>query len=48
MRIHVRAMIVEIRPFDSFVVVKVRETLPGEFPDEESNDTDDGYAARDR
>jgi hypothetical protein len=29
-------------------VVKICEAFPGEFPDEESNDTDDSYAACDR
>jgi hypothetical protein len=49
MRIYVSSsMVVEIRPFDGFVVIKVGEAFPSEFPNEECNDTDDGYAASDR
>jgi hypothetical protein len=49
MRIDVSGnMVVEIRPFDSFIVIKVGEAVPSEFPNEESNDTDESYAACDR
>jgi len=49
MRIDVSGdMVVKIRPFDSFVVIKVGEAVPSEFPDEESNDTEESYAACDR
>jgi hypothetical protein len=48
MRISVTgSMVVKIRPFDSFIVVKVRVVLSSEFPNKESDDTKDGDAACD-
>jgi hypothetical protein len=41
-------MSVELRPFDSLVVIEISEALPGKLPHQETDNSDNGNTTGDR